>query len=294
MFVALHDLTMDDVTNVASLPQYADRKTTKSVDGKNVTGYFVSDFLYSELQDIRLVQRLSERTTLYNNLLEIPTFTSIMSLAQTQYSKTGGHLVGIYPELKHPSFFHELGWAMEDMLLEALTAGGYEVYGSAVPNNLQQVVPVVVQCFDPESLVYLRNKTTLPLILLLEAVDPSFWNSDNLNQIASFADGIGPDKSYFATASYEDATQTVSAVRNANLRMHPYTFRADQDIGKVFNGDFATELMFYYCCLGMDALFSEFPDRSREALDFMGNYTTSVQSAGSSTAADCPIQCDAY
>ena len=87
--MALHDLLLDDVTNVASLPQYADRKTTKTVEGKNETGYFVSDFLYSELQDLRLNQRLPERTTLFNGLFQIPSFTSIMSLAQNQYASSG-------------------------------------------------------------------------------------------------------------------------------------------------------------------------------------------------------------
>jgi glycerophosphoryl diester phosphodiesterase len=275
VFVALHDLLLDDVTNVASHPEYADRYTTKVVDGKNTTGYFVSDFIYSELQTLRLNQRLPERTTLYNGLLQIPSFTQVMSLAQTQYN-TSGRLVGIYPELKHPSFFHDLGFAMEDMLLDALVTGGYEVYGSEVANDLQQVVPVVVQCFEPDSLVYLHSKTPLPLILLLESQEPEFWNADNMDKIASFAAGIGPEKSYFASVPYTDATKVIDLVHSAGLRLHPWTFRADQDIGKVFNRNFDTELQFYYCCLGMDALFSEFPDRSREALDAIGNYTQLV------------------
>lgn len=294
--MALHDLLLDDVTNVASLPQYADRKTTKTVEGKNETGYFVSDFLYSELQDLRLNQRLPERTTLFNGLFQIPSFTSIMSLAQNQYASSG-RLVGIYPELKHPSFFKDLGFPMEDMLLDALVEGGYEVYGSEVPNNLQQVVPVVVQCFDAASLQYLRPKTTLPLLLLLNTQPASFWSSDNMAAIATYADGVGPDKSYFASVSYKEAVTAITTTHTAGLRLHPYTFRADQDINTVFQNDFSKELMFYYCCLGMDALFSEFPDRSRESLDFMSNYTTLVSQYNIPVPEDqpiCNIQCDDY
>jgi glycerophosphoryl diester phosphodiesterase len=278
------------------MPQFDDRKTTKKVDGKNTTGYFVSDFLYSELQELRLNQRLPERTTLYNGLLQIPSFTSIMSLAQSQYSSSG-RTVGIYPELKHPSFFNGLqtyGKPMEDLLLDALVGGGFEVYGDSVPNDLAQVNPVVVQCFDPASLQYIHNKSTLPLILLLETVPASFWNTDNLNDIASYASGVGPEKSYFADVSYATAVQTIATIHGADLRMHPWTFRADQDIGARFHNDFSLELMYYYCCLGMDGMFSEFPDRSREAIDSMTNYTQWVQNSGVPVPAGqpvCPLDC---
>lgn len=44
VFMAMHDLLLDDTTNVATMPQYADRRTTKTVDGAPLTGFFVSDF----------------------------------------------------------------------------------------------------------------------------------------------------------------------------------------------------------------------------------------------------------
>jgi glycerophosphoryl diester phosphodiesterase len=266
------------------------------VDGKNTTGYFVSDFLYSELQDLRLNQRLPERTTLYNGLLQIPTFTSIMSLAQTQYSSSG-RLVGIYPELKHPSFFKSLGFPMEDMLLDALVSGGFDVYGDAVANDLQQVVPVVVQCFEADTLKYIHGKSTLPLILLLNPTPPSFWTQENMQQVATYAAGIGPAKDDFGSMPYTTALKNIDVIHSAGLRMHPWTFRADQDIGAAFHNSFSTELMYYYCCLGMDALFSEFPDRSRESLDTMGNYTQLVAANNIPVPAGqpvCNIQCSAY
>ena len=152
----MHDLLLDDVTNIASLLQYSDRKTTKEVEGKNITGYFVSDFSFSELQDLKLLQRLPQRTTLYNGMFNIPNFTSIINLVQSYYS-SNGQIIGIYPELKHPSFFNALGFpvSMEDMLLAALNDSGYEVFGDDVPTNLSQVLPVVIQCFDPAPLQYM-------------------------------------------------------------------------------------------------------------------------------------------
>jgi hypothetical protein len=50
---------LDDTTNVADSPQLADRKATKMVDGVPTTGFFVSDFMFSELRELRVKQRLS-------------------------------------------------------------------------------------------------------------------------------------------------------------------------------------------------------------------------------------------
>ena len=155
---------------------------------------------------------------------------------------------------------------------------------------------MVVQCFEPASLQYLHTKSTLPLILLLEPVPPAFWNADNMKSIASYATGVGPEKSYFATVSYSEAVSSISIIHNAHLSIHPWTFRADQDIGAKFHGQFDVEQMYYYCCLGMDGLFSEFPDRSRESIDVMTNYTQWVQSTNQPVPTNqplCDMQCSA-
>ena len=116
VFVALHDLLLDDTTDIASYPQYSNRKRTQEVDGETLTGYFVSDFAISELKQLRLNQRLPQRTQIYNGLFQIPTLDEIINLVQLQYNKTG-ILYGIFPELKHPSYFKSLGFNMDDMLL---------------------------------------------------------------------------------------------------------------------------------------------------------------------------------
>lgn len=98
-FVIMHDVTLDDTTNVNDVVEFKDRYTTKIVDGVSKTGYFVNDFTVSELKTLKLKQRMSGRSTLLNNLLDIPTFVEVLNLAQnyyTQYNKT----IGVYAELK--------------------------------------------------------------------------------------------------------------------------------------------------------------------------------------------------
>lgn len=287
--MAVHDVILDDVTNVASIPRFADKKSTKLVDGKNMTGFFVSDFLFKELEELRLNQRLPERTTLFNGVFKIPTFTDIMALAQSQYASSG-RLVGIYPELKKPTFFKDLGFPMEDMFLAALVEGGFEVYGPDVANNIvDQVVPVVVQCFENATLSYLRSTTSLPLIYLMNAVDNSWYNKDNIAAVATFATGLGAEKNYFANVDYATAVSTVGMIHDAELALVPWTFRADQDINKRFKNNFQLEQMYYYCCLAVDGIFTEFPDRSRETIEAMGNYTQWVASANYPVPSGQPV-----
>lgn len=98
-FVIMHDVTLDDTTNVGDMPEFADRYVTKRVDGQNKTGWFVNDFTLAELKTLRLQQRVHTRSSLLDNLLEIPTFAEIMELAQSSYASTN-RTTGIYAELK--------------------------------------------------------------------------------------------------------------------------------------------------------------------------------------------------
>jgi len=289
----MHDLLLDDTTNVADIPEFADRKTTKVVDGVPTTGYFISDFTYAELKSLRLKQRLAFRTKLYDGLFTIPSLDEIMNLAKTSYNSTG-RTVGLYVELKHPSFFKSLGFPMEDMLITALSTAGYQTTGTNVPNQINRdIVPIVIQCFEAATLQYFHAKTTLPLVQLLETQPRSAWTKENLAKIASYAQGIGPNKETLGNLPYSQAIDLLQSVREYPLVLHPWTFRADSGIEKKFHNNFNTELLYFYCCLGMDGLFSEFPDRSREAIDLMQNYTLWTTTAVQQQQ-PCPIVCTDY
>lgn len=58
----------------------------------------------------------------------------------------------------------------------------------------------------------------------------------------------------------------VDMAHKMNLFMHPWTFRQDQGIAPKFKGDFYAELSYNYCCLRMDALFTEFIDKNVQVI----------------------------
>lgn len=274
IFVALHDPLLDDTTNVEEIEIYADRKTTRIVDGEKLTGYFVNDFTLQEVKTLRLKQRLSYRTTIYNYYFTIPTINEIIDLVQLHATSINTNAlsnknIGMYFELKHPSYFNSLGFNMEEMFLGVIAAAGYPIDGSNVLNNLADVVPIVIECFDANSLKYLSTKTSIPLVYLMEApesAESDYINTTFLGAISQFVSGLGPEKTYFGVLPLKVAQEKIELIKSYELVLHPWTFRADSGILDQFNNSFIDELRYYYFDLHMDGLFVEFPDIAREVI----------------------------
>ncbi|MBE7380098.1 MAG: esterase-like activity of phytase family protein [Leptolyngbya sp. SIO1E4] len=112
-------------TNVADLPQFADRLTVKSLDGVLVGGWFAEDFTFAELEEsVRARQSRDFRDQSFNDLFKIPSLEQVIELVQDVEAETGVQ-VGIYPETKHPTFFDEQGLSLEEPLIETLQATGF-------------------------------------------------------------------------------------------------------------------------------------------------------------------------
>lgn len=170
IFFDLHDVLLDDTTNIIDFPQFANRSKTDTVEGVEFTGYFVSDFTAVELKMLRLKQRLPlTRSTLLDGFLEIPMLTEIFALFSNVTSMSGRR-IGLYPELKHPQYFNSLGFKMEDMILEYITNANYSII-DVNSSLIDTIAPIVIQCFIPEPLVYLRTKCDLPLVQLMGRYD---------------------------------------------------------------------------------------------------------------------------
>lgn len=158
--VIRHEPMLSGTTNVAEIPAFASKKTTKNLDGAMVTDWFVSDFTLAEIKQLKAKQAFAERSQEYNNKYSIPTFAEVIALAK-QKSKELGRVVGIYPETKHPSFHEALHLKITDKLLEMLTIEGW--------NSAE--APVYIQSFEVSNLQYIRTKSTVKTIQLLSCYD---------------------------------------------------------------------------------------------------------------------------
>ena len=161
VLVARHENEISRTTDVAGRREFADRMTTKVVDGREMTGWFTEDFTLAEIKTLRAVERLPDlrpRNTRYDGRYEVPTFDEILALVEEESVRLG-RSVGVYPETKHPSYFAELGLALETPLLADLGRHGLDGPSS----------PVFIQSFESGNLQWLRPRTPLPLVQLVSA-----------------------------------------------------------------------------------------------------------------------------
>lgn len=268
VLVARHENEISGTTDVASHPEFAARKGTKTIDGAAVTGWFTEDFTLAELKTLRARERLPQLrpgNTRYDGQAEIPTLDEIIALAK-QASRETGRTIGIYPETKHPSYFAAIGLPLEDRLVAALRAAGWD----------RADAPVFIQSFEVANLRKLKGMTRVPLIQLMSASDgpadgaePSYAamaTPEGLRRIAGYAAGIGPERTMIQPAS-GPATSLVADAHSAGLRVHPWTFRAENFFllpawrspgGPADHGRLAEEIA-YFIGLGVDGLFSDYP-----------------------------------
>ena len=102
--VCRHEPEIGGTTDVADHPEFADRKTTKLLDGVSITGWFTEDFTLAELKTLRAIERIPANrphNTLYDGRWEIPTFEEVLRW-QDEQTRKRGRQVWIYPETQAP------------------------------------------------------------------------------------------------------------------------------------------------------------------------------------------------
>ncbi len=278
VLVARHEPEISQTTDVAQHPNFTDRKTTKVIDGKQVSGWFVEDFTVTELKTLRAVERMPQvrqHNTLYNHRCQIPTFSEIIALRK-QLSTELGREIGIYPETKHPSYFRSISLPLEPKLIDALSQVGLN----------EPAAPVFVQSFEVSTLQALHAQLRIPMIQLINstgapadfvAAGDKRTYSDlitpaGLAGIARYAAGIGPAKDRIvprdAAGFSQPPTPLIRDAHAVGLLVHPFTFRNENRFlpaedrssadPNAYGNAFAEYQHFY--TLGVDGLFSDVVD----------------------------------
>lgn len=282
VLVARHENEISETTDVANRPEFASRKTTKTIDGQKYSGWFTEDFTLAELKTLRAKERLPllrKANMAYDGQLEIPTFEEIIQLAQAEEKKRGRR-IGLYPETKHPSYFAQIGLPHEAPLLALLNRYGY----------VQKADPVFIQSFEVGNLKALRPQTRLRLIQLIDAEGgpadiaamryADMITADGLKQVAAYADGIGPNKALIIPrdllGNLGKPTSLVADAHAAGLAVHPWTFRRENfflplgqksGLNPAGTGDLVAEIRAFIAA-GVDGLFS---DNVSEAVSAAGS-----------------------
>ena len=276
VLVARHENEISETTDVASRPEFADRRTTKTIDGHAVTGWFTEDFTLAELKTLFARERLPQlrpASAAHDGRYRIPTLAEVVALARSRG-------VGIYPETKHPSYFRALGLPLEEPLLAELDRVGWN----------RADAPVWIQSFEVGNLQALRSRTPVRLVQLVAADGapadggPSYaamLTPQGLAAIARYAWGIGPAKGLVLADDGRGRvrpTNLPARARAAGLAVHAWTVRAEnlflpapfrRGEDPAAHGDMAAEVQ-RLIETGVDGLFCDYPGACVAARDGEG------------------------
>lgn len=283
VLVARHENEIGGTTDVGDRPEFADRRTTKVIDGASITGWFTEDFTLAELKSLRAKERIPgtrpENAT-FDGQFTIPTLQEVIDLARS--SRTcDGKVVGIYPETKHPTYFDSIGLSMEEELVRTLHANNYRGPRAAA----------IIQSFEVSNLRELNSMTNVPLAQLVNcsgrpydftaAGDPRTYldlvTPAGLDFVATYADGIGACKDVLIPRVDGRLAAPTAVVANAHERrlvVHAWTFRRENQFlplefrsstDRNAPGDMAAEVRAFVDA-GVDGLFTDNPDLAVAAL----------------------------
>lgn len=280
VLVARHDRYLSTTTDIADHPEFSSRRRANDdVTDAPREDWWIEDFTLAELKTLRARQPFPGRSNEFDGLYEIPTFEEMLALVAKE-SAEAGRPVGVYPETKHPAFFASIGHDFEKPLLAALE--GFDAG------------PVFIQSFEAEILKRLKGRTNAKLVQLVEIRRPA-RNPEpptaniRLREIATYADGVGPQKQLLSNGTIYDEDRArspfVEEAHALGLFVHPWTYRDDAPGNAILWDDardipgppnflsaaasksnsaieFELTLTFHS---GVDGVFTDFPDTAIEA-----------------------------
>jgi glycerophosphoryl diester phosphodiesterase len=279
VLVTRHENEISGTTDVADRPEFADRRRTRTIDGVELTGWFTEDFTLAELRTLRAVERLPdvrEENTVYDGLYGVPTLDEVLELRE-ELSRELGREVGVYIETKHPTYFDSIDLSLEEPLVEDLDEARLDRRGA----------PVFLQSFETANLRELDEVVDVPLVQLLSATgapadlvaagDPRTYadlsTAEGLAEVGEYADGVGPEKAQVipreADGTLGEPTSFVADAHAADLLVHPYTFRNENEFLPAELRDpgeepgahgRAIEEQLVFWGTGIDGLFTDNPD----------------------------------
>ena len=304
--IVLHDIYLDEITDVAE--KYPNKSRELS-DGKK--RFYAIDFDLSEIKTLKVTERYDpndkmkptypDRFPLWKSTFRLHTFREEIELILGLQKSFGSIYaldkqnsepytrIGLYTELKRPKFHRKesQGVDFSRVVLDIL----HEY------NLTTREDKVIIQCFDPDELKYMREvlKSNLRMVQLLwpvidvnpegdEPVNYTYWNSEaGLKELRTFVDGIGPEKDQLIeldeSGRFKGASAMYKTAKELKLFMHPYTFRVDR-LPK-YARSYGELIDIFYKRLSVEGVFSDFPDLTIKYLDDIASMNGSPSSSPS-------------
>lgn len=259
--LVLHDIHLDGTTDVAKV--FPDRKRA---DGK----FYAIDFTLAEIKQLSVNERLDMKTgkTAFGSRFPSgPTAHKVSTLAEELQLIQGlnastGKAVGIYPEIKKPTWHREQGQDISSIVLKVLREYGYSTKKDRC----------WLQCFEWSEVNRIRQELKWDglLVQLIASGNHAATQSnydlmrtaEGLEQLAKVVDAVGPELgAIFNIESGKAAPSPFTELAHQrNLKVHPYTVRADAVPAPFESLKALHEKLLVEA--GVDGVFTDFPDKT--------------------------------
>lgn len=236
VLVLRHENEISGTTDVAAHPEFASRRTTKRIDGTNLTGWFTEDFTWQELSTLRAVERLPElrqASSTFGGTQPILRLSELLQLLDDDAARTG-RAVRLVAEVKHPTHFASIGLPLDELVAAEL--GRWNS-----PDRL------IVECFEQTVLMQLRERgIEAKYVYLLESKGSApdlvarfghkaltysaQLTNGGLARLAGEVDGVSVDKSTLLKVSRDGSVSTsdvVDRAHDAGLEVFTWTLRPE-------------------------------------------------------------------
>ncbi|MGH6986164.1 MAG: glycerophosphodiester phosphodiesterase family protein [Caulobacteraceae bacterium] len=232
---ALVALTSDELsgfTDVSSRSEFANRKSSRTINGVSVTGWFVQDFTLAELRSLALEAPGTHRPGSPSSILSIE---DVIDEARKGSVRTA-RVIGIYAGLADPQRYANGGLSVEPRLADVIRLAGYDSPAAAK----------YVYAREPDALRQMHRLCQVRLALRLAPssqvaptgaaaeTDPDFAD------IRSYAQAVAPDAGILVGAHGPDLIGKMKSVGLAIHAWAPVESRSLRQEAKVLNAIFAS------------------------------------------------------
>jgi glycerophosphoryl diester phosphodiesterase len=285
VLVLRHENEISGTTDVASHAEFADRRTTKRIDGHSLTGWFTEDFTWAELSTLRAIERLPtirQGAASFDGTGGILRLSDLLGIIDAAASAQGRDLIMV-AEIKHATYFASIGLPLDELVAAELA--GWATPANLIVESFEQTVLEQVRARGiPGRLVYLVEETGSPADLVArfgrQALPYSahVTNAGLARLAADGIDGVSVNKSMLieqdAAGEAIGVTDLVTRAHAAGLEVYTWTLRAEnrflaRNLRRGTSprdfGDWRREFRMILDT-GLDGVFADQPDLVFEAL----------------------------
>jgi glycerophosphoryl diester phosphodiesterase len=284
VLVLRHENEISGTTDVARRSEFADRRTTRRINGVTLTGWFTEDFTWAELATLRATERLPQLrqpSASFDGTQPLLRLRDLLDLLDAG-SERSGRPIGLVAEIKHPTYFGSIGLPLDELVAAELA--GWD-----------DGERITVECFEQSVLRQVRERgVSGRLVYLLEARGSApdlvarfgrralpyseQLTEAGLARLAREVDGVSVDKSRLIVRAQDGSATTTSLVADAHaagLQVFVWTLRPENRFLIAPHrrgasprdwGDWLTEFRMIIDT-GVEGIFVDHPDLGRFARD---------------------------